>query len=348
MIGLMQKSIRLAAAAALAVLPGLAWGQSDGAQCGRTCLEKFVASYVNAMARHDPAAVPLAPGAVVTQNGVPFSLGNGIWQTITGVLSQPQYISDVEAQQAGYLGVISDAGTPAFFGLRIKVERNRISEVETLLTHDGEGGPAFEPQGFIYREAPYIRDVPLPLRSSRDGLLAVANQYWDVSTSSHDGALIPYSVDCWHFENGMNTDWERFFFANEKGQLNRPEYQPQAFDGRIWTCAREAYLSTRSWKDARDRHFLVDPERGLVLNIVAVDVAAGGGPRAPRSGPGGAPAAPDPIEGPGAAPLGLSAAGMRAVSGRDYADLHFELMRIVGGKITREQDVQHVLPAGGP
>jgi len=332
----------LMACAAIALPPGIAKAQGS---CDRDCLQKFIARYVDAMVKHDASSLPLAPGATATQNGKPLVLGQGVWQSITGVLSQPQYISDVAAQQAGYIGVIADAGKPAFFGLRLKIVGNKIAEIETLLTREAEGGPAFEPQGFIYREAPYIRDVPLTVRSSPAELLRVANVYWDVATSSHDAALIPYSVDCWHFENGMNTDWERSFNATETAQLNQPAYRPQAFDGRIWTCAREAYLTTASWKLAHDRHFLVDPERGLVLNIVTVDVAAGAGAAGPRraGGPGGPRAVPDPIEGPGAMPLGMSMAGMMSTAGRNYSNLHFEVMRLVGGKITREQDLQHVL-----
>jgi len=332
---------------AATALPGAAMAQGS---CDRDCLQKFVAAYVDAMVKHDPSSLPLAPGAAATQNGQPLTLGQGVWRTITGVLSQPQFVSDVAAQQVGYVGVISDAGQPAFFGLRLKIVDGKIAQIETLLTHDGEGGPAFEPQGFIYREAPYIRDVPV--RETRAELLAVANDYWNIATSTHDGGAVPYSVDCWHFENGMNTDWERAFMPNELSKLSQPAYQPQAYDGRIWTCAREVYLTTASYTAARDREFLVDPDRGLVMVIVKVDVKGRSGPIAlPRAGSGTAPAAGpapavDPIDGPGLRPLGMSDVGMKNAMGRTYTAYHFEVMRIVGGKITREQDIMHQLPAG--
>ncbi len=336
---------RFGRVSAAAVLLGLAGAQAQTASCDRTCLEKTMGAYVAAMVKHDPSGLKLAPGFKASENQQPLTLGQGVWQSIDKVLSQPQFVTDADSGEIGYVGVIQDAGKPAFLGIRLKVENGAIAEAETLVTQEGEGGPAFEPQGFIYREAPYLRDVPKAVRSSREQLLKTANTYWDVSTSSHNAALIPYTVDCWHFENGMNTDWERFFMANELDKLGRPEYQPQAFDGRIWTCAREAYLSTTSWKAARDRHFIVDQERGLVLNLILVDTIApprtGAGPRPPA---GGEAAALDPIAGPGPAPLGMSALGMSKVMGQSYTTQHFEVMRIVGGKIAREQDVMRILP----
>lgn len=276
---------------------------------------------------------------------------------------------------------MDDAGKPAFLGLRLKIQNNQISEVESVLVHDGEGGPAFEPEGMIYREAPYIREVPTKVRGSRDQLIGVANTFWDVSTSSHDASKVPYASDCWHFENGMNTNWERTFNAEEVARQNNPAaYAPQA-DGRIWTCARETYLTTTAWKVARQRHFLVDEERGLVFSITNVDYpsrnagslipqqagaangmagggtpppAAAGGPPggAPQGAPGGGMGAGGPssrsvIEGSSSGPLGMSTKGMQlAMSGQGYSIAHFMLMRVVDGKIAREQDVMRILPEG--
>lgn len=326
---------------------------AEGA-CDRQCLQQFVSDYAAALIKHDAATLRVAPGVKVSENSVAVKLGEGpSWKSMVAFKSQPQYVTDVTAQEVGYLGVVDDAGKPAFLALRLKIEKNQISEVESVLTHEGEGGPAFEPEGMIYREAPYIREVPAATRSTREQLIKVANTFWDVSTSSHDASKVPYAMDCWHFENGMNTNWERSFNAEEVARMqNAAAYQPQA-DGRIWTCARETYLTTTSWKAARQRHFIVDPERGLILTITNVDYPGRGAPvptPAPQGGAGtAAPAGFAPvrnvIDGPGTGPIGMSAAGMRAaMSGQPYVTAHYMLMRIVDGRIAREQDVMRVLP----
>lgn len=311
--------------------------------CDRVCLQKYMGDYVAGLVNHTPAGLPVTADIKVSENGRSVKLGAGeSWKAIARIESQPQFVADTQTQEIGYLGVVDDGGHPAFLGLRLKIKDGAISESESILTHDGEGGPAFEPDGFIYREAPYIRAVPQEVRGSRTELIKVANTYWDVATSAHDGSSIPYSLDCWHFENGMNTSWERDFFPNELPRLNRPEYQPQA-DGRIWTCSREVYLSTLNWTAARDRQYLVDEERGLMFEIVYVDVKS----RASMAGPPPALPKPTPIEGPGRMPLGGSLTGLHSLSnGAPYTMIYFEVSRIVGGKIAREQDVMHQLPYG--
>jgi hypothetical protein len=335
--------------------------------CDRACLQGFVGDYAIALIKHDPSGLRVSPNLKVSEDSVEVKLGAGpSWKGITAFKSQPQYVSDVQAQEVAYMGVVEDAGKPAFLALRLKIADNQITEIESVLTHDGEGGPAFEPEGMMYREAPYIRDVPSRVRSTRATLQQVANTFWDVSTSTHDASKVPYAMDCWHFENGMNTNWERFFNPNEIERLSRPEYQPQAADGRIWTCARETILTTTAWKAARQRHFVIDEERGLILTITNVDYPGRGMPAAPgptaapqgagAPGAGGPPPAGappggsdarNPIEAGGNMPVGMSAKGMQAaMAGGGYVVSHFMLMRIVDGKIAREQDVMRVVPTG--
>lgn len=363
MIDRVQRMARLRTAAVAVLLLGMCSGALEAAGesapvCDRTCLEKTLSLYVAAVVRHDASTLSFTNDFRATENGVALKVGEGSWKTLQSFKSQPQFVTDVDAQEVAYVGVVEDAGQPAFYALRLKLKQGRIDEAESILSHDGESGPAFEPQGFIYREAPYIREVPSAHRSSRSELVKVANQYWDVSSSSHRGETLPYSTDCWHFENGMNTDWERPFMPEELVKPDAPENQAQDFDGRIWTCAREAILTTASWQSAHDRHYLLDEARGLVFNIVYVDVGARSSLRGPvppagaaaaaaAAGPPGGPsaAAPNPIEGPGGRPLGMSDAGMRtAMAGTPYTMAHFEVMRVVGGKITREQDVMRVVP----
>jgi len=362
-------------------------GNAYAADCDRACLEQHVSDYASALINKDPSSLKVTSNLKVSENSVAVKLGQGpSWEGITAFRSQPQFISDVQNQEVGYMGVVTSKGEPAFLALRLKINDDKISEVESILSYDGEGGPAFLPEGMIYRESPYIREVPKENRSSRQELIDVANIFWDVSTSTHDAAQVPYAVDCWHFENGMNTNWEREVSAGDSAMVQRnPEaYEAQAYDGRIWTCARETYLTTSAWKEARQRHFLVDEDRGLILTVTNVDypprnagsIIPDGGQEGGQGGPGGAPGgqggpgpqaaggpggapggqggpggpggpggARDPIQGSSGGPVGMSTKGMQAaMAGNGYTTVHFMLMRIVDGKITREQDVMHTVP----
>lgn len=338
---------------------------SSQAQCDRACLRGFVDKYVIAMLDKKPSDVPLATNAAITENAQLVILGDGIWKTATKFFSQPnttQYVIDTKTGQAVYQGVIDDAGKPAFYAVRIKVAGGKITEIETLLNHEGDGG-AFQPEASVWREAPYVRDIPARLRASRTNLIGVIDTYWKVATTTHKGKEVPYSGDCYHTENGMLTDWERPLSSDE---ASKPAENPQSdFDGRIWTCEREMDLSTRSFLSTRDKHMVIDEERGLVSTWTIVPRASMGGPGGP-GGPGmpgrmgsppeygppsrgadGWPAGPGRPQvagemGPGSGgpggPGGPIPGGMR--SGPFYQAV---LMRVIGGKITREHVIERVV-----
>ena len=46
--------------------------------CDRVCLEGFVNLYLEALAAHDPARLPLTEDARYTENGIELELGDGI------------------------------------------------------------------------------------------------------------------------------------------------------------------------------------------------------------------------------------------------------------------------------
>lgn len=331
--------------------------------CARSCLRKFVDGYVASMLKQDAASVPVSADVKITQNAVPIHLGEGVWKTARKFFSTPsstQYVADPETGQIARMGIIDDNGKPAFYAVRVKISNDRITEIETLLSHDGDA-MAFQPEGYLWREAPYVREMPLQIRSSRQGLLKIANTYWTIATTTHKGADVPYSDDCIHVENGMNTDWER---PLSKEEASKPEENPQSmFDGRIWTCAREVNLTSRSYSDVRGLRFIVDEERGLVMAWNLVDVAPRGGPGGPPPGgaaPRGAGGAPGAMPGampfeygpPSRGPDGWPAQGGMGgprpggLAAGPHVIYNAAVMRIARGKINREQVFQTYLPRG--
>lgn len=317
--------------------------------CARACLKKIVDDYVEAMLKRNTAAVPVAADAKVTENAVSIKLGAGNdWQTARKFLSTPsttQYVADVQAGQIARMGIIDVDGKPAFYAVRLKIANNKIGEIETLLAPETLARP-FQPEGYLWREAPFVREIPMPIRSSRQELLKTANTYWTVAGSTHKGSEVPYSVDCIHVENGMNTDWERPLDSIE---AITPLENPQSmFDGRIWTCEREVNLTTRTFDKVRGLRYLVDEERGLVLAFNIVDknstqlnmvMEINGVKRTnPEYGPPSRGADGWPAQGGGGPP---PAANAQVGAATETPSLyHAALMRIVNGKIHREQFFQ--------
>jgi hypothetical protein len=147
----------------------------------------------------------------------------------------------------------------------------------------------------------------------------------------------------------MNTDWERPLDSIEAiSPLDNPQ---SLFDGRIWTCEREVNLTTRTFDKVRGLRYLVDEERGLVLAWNIMDknrdmlnmapVVNGVTRVQPEYGPPQRGADGWPMQGAGGPP---PAAAGAAVSTEIPSLYHAALVRIVNGKITREQFFQVNVP----
>lgn len=273
------------AAIAAALLGALSQSQpafAADAACDRVCMVTIAQNYLIAMVAHDPAKAPLASNVTFSENGVPAKLGEGSWKAAKGVRPQRQYAVDFTNNQVGVMAILDGEDDQYHvFAARLKVANKQITEVETLWARDGETGPAFAPELYMYREPAFVREVPIKYRSSRTQLAKAVDTYWDVVTTTHDGYTIPYGDDCSRFENGANVSWEQELNADQQKQRaedpKRNAFIPTATNGRIWGCEREATLSTRAWKSATNRHYVIDEERGLVMSFVQVDTNADSG-----------------------------------------------------------------------
>lgn len=329
------------------------------AACDRACLTKYVDDYALSLVKHDPSGLPLAMDVKVTENGKPIQVGEGVWKSAVKFYSAPsstQYVQDVQTGQVALMGVI-DVGVPAMYAVRLQIKDGKITEIENLVKRENDAGGPFQPEGYLWREAPFIREIPSKLRSSRAKLAATADSYWMKAVTTHKGQA--YMPDCIHVENGMNTDWERPLTSWEAYDVKNN--MPSVYDGRIWTCERELNLTTQNWKTVVPIRRLIDEERGLVLdwNLVrregrgptnpttmpdgspVIRMAYGPPSRGPDGWPRGGLGAVTPAGGPGA---GAPAGG--ATTPPPTTNYHAQLFRIVNGKISREQVFWISLPAG--
>jgi hypothetical protein len=71
------------------------------APCDRACLDGLVDRYLAALAAHDPARLPLAPGARFTENGQELKLGDGMWAVAGSIGAYKLYFADATRGQAG-------------------------------------------------------------------------------------------------------------------------------------------------------------------------------------------------------------------------------------------------------
>ncbi|HPG40500.1 MAG TPA: hypothetical protein PLP19_04810 [bacterium] len=233
---------------------------STAAQYDRAALQSFVDKYLDAVIAHDPAQAPLAATVKFTENGQRLIPGDGLWNTASVRGSYHLYVADPQAGQVGYFGTIRENGVPAILGLRLKIEKQAISEIETFVVRDTTGAQRLEKLGAPHPV--FAQAIPDSERLSRAELITAANKYFTALERNDGKGEYNFTDDCNRLENGKQTS-------------NNPAKEPRPFDIDGMSC--KAQFETGFFcfvTRIRDRRFVVvDEERGIVLAFAFFDHA---------------------------------------------------------------------------
>lgn len=193
----MIRNILLIAAITAAALPA--------ADCDRVCLQGFVDSYLDALAKHDSSKLPVAASVKFTENGKEIKLGEGFWKT-AGRSSYRLYALDPAAGDAGAQAVVGENGDLDTFFVRLKLKNKQITEVETLVCRKGQAG-FFAPEKMTAAPALYSEKVPEAGQSARSQLIRDASAYFTAvqAEGTPDYKSAPLAPDMNRFENGVQT-----------------------------------------------------------------------------------------------------------------------------------------------
>ena len=251
-------------AAVLGVLAALGCGLGIAVHaadaCERSCLQGYVDRYLAALVAHDPGPLPWALGARFTENGQELRLGDGLWGTASAPGRYRLYVADPEDGQVGFIGTVFENGTPVLLALRLKVEDQTISEVETIVARGQfiatlpSAGQAVEAHG--QPRPQFLRSVPEQERLSRAELVRIANAYFTGLAANSGRNTAPFAASCERLENGTQTT------HNPQPGTVGPDILAMSCDAQ----QKSGYFSfvTR----IRERRFpVVDRERGLVLAL---------------------------------------------------------------------------------
>jgi hypothetical protein len=252
------RSLPLAAAIMLAVSGAGPATAADA--CDRACLSGYVDQYLAALVAHDPDRLPWARGVRFTENGQELRLGDGLWGTASGPGKYRLYVADVEDGQVGFLGTVFESGTPVLLALRLRIEDQTISEVETIVSRSQFAGSSLPSAGQAVEDrgqprSQFLRTVPAAQQMSREHLVRVANSYFTGLAANTGRNTAPFAATCNRWENGTQT-------------TNKPS--PGAQGGPdIVAMSCEAQQKSGFFPfvtSIRDRRFpVLDRERGLVL-----------------------------------------------------------------------------------
>ncbi|MBN2318824.1 MAG: hypothetical protein JXR49_07095 [Acidobacteria bacterium] len=186
-------------------------------QCDRRCLEGIVDQYLEAMVAHDPAAAPFAENIRFTENAKdinPQESPEGLWAEATALTDYKIYIADPQAGQIAFVGVVEtmaretreeetvEVERPVILSMRLKIENERITESESIVTQSMMGGNTGE--AMTVPPAAYSEALAPEERVSREELIKISNLYFD-SIEQCNGKIVPWHEECYRLENGMWT-----------------------------------------------------------------------------------------------------------------------------------------------
>jgi hypothetical protein len=277
--GFLRCAILVVAGVLIAAQAGQAQSSAGAAECDRTCLNGFVDQYLDALVAHEPSRLPVTAMVRFTEDGQHLELGDGFWNTVTDKGTYKLYMDDPQAGQVGFFGTMREAGNPVILALRLKIEKQTISEIETIVVRNGLGPNS--PTGAEKLEKlggpnqVFLDTIPPAERASREDLIKTANMYFSGIQLNDGKGVYPFADDCNRIENGNQTT-NNPSLSPMGGPPPDPKGKPTMYSA-AWSCKQQfesglLHFVTR----ARDRRFVVvDQERGLVLAFVFFDHAAG-------------------------------------------------------------------------
>lgn len=235
------------------------------ASCDRECLENTIENYLQALAAQDVGRIKVTDDVVFSENNQVLELGDGSWKTMTGTGSYRHYFADPQAGQVAVISTMRENGRGVIYDLRLRLEGDRISEIESMIIRSPDSAARYEAMG---KPPPNFRHViPAAQRNSRDELLAIPRKYLKgMENNDPDGDYSFFDGDCNRYEHALRTT------------NNKPQHVGHTTNTTFSTMTCEAQFSggglafvTRIRDERYYRTMVVDEEKQAVFGFVFLD-----------------------------------------------------------------------------
>lgn len=193
-----KASVLLTGFLSLAPLTGAA------VDCDRECLRGHVTQFLYALLDQNHGALSVTAQLRYTENSREQELGKGLWRTVTGLRAYRQDFIDERNGMIGAHVVLEESGAPTLLVLRLRIENDAISEIETVTTRSRTEGAIFNIDGLAQPSAG-MQYVPKPAQlNTREEIIRISALY---PRGLREGASfaavgLPYTEDAYRIENG--------------------------------------------------------------------------------------------------------------------------------------------------
>lgn len=170
----------------------------------RKHLKGFITKYLDALVSHKPGSLPVSDSVKFTEDCKVIKLGEGLWKSDVTMTGYRRDILDVRQGVAVSFTVINEKGATAFFVVRLKVEKDKITEIESTVVRGKEEGMLFDPKNLktVSKEMLYVPKKEQ--LNSRDEMIRAALTYpAGLKVGSFVKVDSPMAEDAYRYENGQ-------------------------------------------------------------------------------------------------------------------------------------------------
>ena len=170
--------------------------------CTRGGLQRAVNLYIEAQTKGDTSGLPLAKGLGYYENAAPADIEMGVIRKAMKI-DHHRSLLDTATCQTFTEVIVTDEGNPYVLGTRLRVNHDKIAEIEILWTTTGYW--LFNANSYLQHSKEEKWDpIPAEKRSSRDTLVGAANAYLDAFLEGKID-LVPWGFPCARTEGGAYT-----------------------------------------------------------------------------------------------------------------------------------------------
>jgi hypothetical protein len=170
--------------------------------CSREGLQRAAALYIEAQTKGDTSGLPLATGLGYVENMTPVAIDAGVIKTAMKIDHHRSLIDPSTCQTFSEV-IVTDKQKPYVLGTRLRVNRDKIAEIEILWTTTGYW--LFNADAYLKWSSEEKWDtIPADRRDTRATLVSAANAYLDAFLEGKkDG--VPWGYPCNRTEGGAHT-----------------------------------------------------------------------------------------------------------------------------------------------
>jgi hypothetical protein len=171
--------------------------------CSREGLQRAVDLYITAQSRGDTSGLPLAAGLGYMENVAPANINTGLIKNAMKIDHQRSLLDTATCQTYTEV-IVTDKEHPYVLGTRLRVNHDKIAEIEIIWTTTGYWG--FSADDYKrYSSAEKWDSIPAGKLDTRDTLVSAANAYLDAFLEQKKD-LVPWGYPCNRTEGGaMHT-----------------------------------------------------------------------------------------------------------------------------------------------